>query len=231
MDNEIEHIRLLIDGFMEGETTLEEERQLAQFFRIHSVPDDWKPLKLMFEYFDQGMPIKSSSFSSDHEKKPRFTLWRWWYSAAAAVIIAIVASIWLLVSPRHSSGDSTPVFTERNEVKQPAVESDAIPLNPDSISTVVVQHNIAQSQKRPASKKRVIVNTRRQDSIEVAQQQGQMEQAQQEILADRIIMEKERRSLREEQLENRVRQSQMRDEMLYQNSHNLQPQPTLVIFQ
>ena len=232
MDNENEHIRLLIERFMEGETTLQEERQLAQFFRTHSVPDEWKPLKLMFEYFAQGMPIKSSSLSSSHEKKHRYTLWRWWYAAAAVTIIAISALMWLLVRANHSSGDSTPIFSERNVVKQSAVESEVVPLSDDSISTVVVRQNIAQSKQRPTvKKKRMVVNSHRQDSIEVARQQGEMEQAQQEILADRIIMEKERRMLREEQFENRLSQSQMRDEMLYHNTNNPQPQPTLVIFQ
>ena len=51
-----EHIKQLINRYMQGQTTLDEERELAQWFRSHNVDDDWKPYQQMFAWFDEGMP-------------------------------------------------------------------------------------------------------------------------------------------------------------------------------
>ena len=54
-------IRLLFNRFMAGETTLEEEALLGEWFRQHpNVSDDLKEYQMMFGYFDEGMPL-------DHE--------------------------------------------------------------------------------------------------------------------------------------------------------------------
>jgi len=39
------HISQLIERFMEGQSTLAEEQELAQYFATHEVSDEWKPLK------------------------------------------------------------------------------------------------------------------------------------------------------------------------------------------
>lgn len=54
-------IRLLLNRFMAGETTLEEEALLGEWFCQHpNVSDDLKEYQMMFGYFDEGMPL-------DHE--------------------------------------------------------------------------------------------------------------------------------------------------------------------
>ena len=44
----------LLDKFMAGETSLDEENVLAQYFRTHEVSDEWKEYKEMFALFDNG---------------------------------------------------------------------------------------------------------------------------------------------------------------------------------
>lgn len=52
-------IRLLLNWFMAGETTLEEEALLREWFRQHpDVSDDLKEYQMMFGYFDEGMPLE-----------------------------------------------------------------------------------------------------------------------------------------------------------------------------
>lgn len=52
-------IRLLIGRFMQGLTSLEEEEKISQWFAVHhDVSDDLKPYRLMFAYFDKGMPLE-----------------------------------------------------------------------------------------------------------------------------------------------------------------------------
>ena len=65
MNEKEKDIRLLLDRFMAGETSLEEEALLGEWFRQHpDVSDDLKEYQLMFGYFDEGMPL-------DHEAEKR----------------------------------------------------------------------------------------------------------------------------------------------------------------
>lgn len=99
MYNETE-IRRLLDRFMEGKTSLEEEQALASWFRSHSeVSDDLKDYQSMFSYFDEGMLFDEhgNTLFSEHEQsdeapkkvdKPRL----WWYVAASIAIILILGT-------------------------------------------------------------------------------------------------------------------------------------------
>ena len=65
MNEKEKDIRLLLNWFMAGETTLEEEALLREWFRQHpDVSDDLKEYQMMFGYFDEGMPL-------DHEAEER----------------------------------------------------------------------------------------------------------------------------------------------------------------
>lgn len=56
------YIRQLLDRFMAGTTTLEEEEQLGAWFRSHPhVADDLKDYQAMFGYFDEGMPLDKTA--------------------------------------------------------------------------------------------------------------------------------------------------------------------------
>lgn len=59
MNEKEKDIRLLLNWFMAGETTLEEEALLREWFRQHpDVSDDLKEYQMMFGYFDEGMPLE-----------------------------------------------------------------------------------------------------------------------------------------------------------------------------
>ncbi len=59
MNEKEKDIRQLLDRFMAGETTLEEEALLGEWFRQHpNVSDDLKEYQMMFGYFDEGMPLE-----------------------------------------------------------------------------------------------------------------------------------------------------------------------------
>lgn len=61
-------IQQLIDRFMDGTTTLDEERRLADYFRTaepaEQWSDDWMAYKEMFAYFDEGMPTGDNEMST-----------------------------------------------------------------------------------------------------------------------------------------------------------------------
>ena len=78
----------LLDKFMNGQTTPEEEATLGDYFRTHDVPAEWEDYRLMFDYFDRGMEGELLP------KQPILLMERhWWGIAAAAVItVAIVGT-------------------------------------------------------------------------------------------------------------------------------------------
>lgn len=51
-------IQQLLDRYLDGLTSLEEEDRLADYLRSHDVPEAWQPYKEMFAYFDAGMPTE-----------------------------------------------------------------------------------------------------------------------------------------------------------------------------
>ena len=51
-------IQQLIDKYMNGQTTVDEEQLIARYFRSATdVPDSLKPYRDMFAYLDEGMPL------------------------------------------------------------------------------------------------------------------------------------------------------------------------------
>ena len=69
MNEKEKDIRLLLNWFMAGETTLEEEALLGEWFRQHpNVSDDLKEYQMMFGYFDEGMPLEhEAEMPLEHE--------------------------------------------------------------------------------------------------------------------------------------------------------------------
>lgn len=51
-------IKQLIDRYMNGQTTVDEEQLIARYFRSATdLPDDLQPYRDMYSYFDEGMPV------------------------------------------------------------------------------------------------------------------------------------------------------------------------------
>lgn len=103
-------IRKLIDHYMSGETTNEEEAKLRSWFRLagDNIPEEWRPLRALFCFVDEErnyIEAKSNDdieidAHDDIEPKPQFSPLlialhkpRTWISsavAAAAVAIALL---------------------------------------------------------------------------------------------------------------------------------------------
>lgn len=94
----------LLDRYMDGLTSVEEEAALRRYFRDHGdIPDEWQDYKVMFTYLDSGM--EDSDLPVPAQEPQRVSLIqqmgrRWWGIAAAAVITAaIVATATLRLTP------------------------------------------------------------------------------------------------------------------------------------
>ena len=96
IDNQ-KYIARLLDRFLQGDSTLEEEQILADYFRSAAdLPTEWGDFRTMFHYFDQGMEhidyaqqeeAASGLLSASPSVGRRST--RWWLTAAASLLILI----------------------------------------------------------------------------------------------------------------------------------------------
>ena len=225
------HISQLIERFMEGQSTLAEEQELAQYFATHEVSDEWKPLKDMFAYFDAGMPIEESAASV----KIPITKHHWWWRAAAAAAVLLVGAITVFyILDGQPSVQKAPQYASNTPKSNSSQNTDTTRMtspHAEPVKELVAEHKATKqvNQGQLAKPKTPSHDDaqRKQDSIEITRRQGEMELAQQELLADRIIMEQEREQMRREQMETRARLASTRDAMNYYNN---QPQATMVVF-
>ena len=82
-------IRMLIDRYMSGDTTNEEEATLRTWFRLagDDIPEEWRPLRALFGFVDEERETthrRNTLLKALH--RPRI----WISSAVAAAAIAIV---------------------------------------------------------------------------------------------------------------------------------------------
>lgn len=102
-------IRTIIDRYMSGETTNEEEATLRTWFRLagDDMPEEWRPLKALFSFVDEERETAEADAAetvapadaSQHSRNALLTALRrpriWISSAVAAAAVAIV----MLVPP------------------------------------------------------------------------------------------------------------------------------------
>lgn len=96
IDNQ-KYIARLLDRFLQGDSTLEEEQILADYFRSAAdLPTEWEDFRTMFRYFDQGMEhidyaqqeeAASGLLSASPSVGRRSS--RWWLTAAASLLILV----------------------------------------------------------------------------------------------------------------------------------------------
>ena len=93
-------IKALLDKFMDGQTTVEEEALLADYFRGHDVPAEWEDYRDMFSYFDRGMEGELVPKQQSQASLTTLMGRRWWSIAAAAAITAAVVGTVVLYRPQ-----------------------------------------------------------------------------------------------------------------------------------
>ena len=104
----------LLDRFMAGETSEQEERLLTDYFCTRTdIPEEWAAYAVMFRGFRQ---------SAAHKVPIRHYQHRWWMSAAAAILVLL--GLWWYMPERESQME-TVAKTETSAPKptaQPAAE-------------------------------------------------------------------------------------------------------------
>ena len=112
-------IEALLNKFMNGQTTVEEEAQLADYFRTHDVPAEWEDYRDMFGYFDRGM--EGDLVPAEAPRKPLTDLMgrRWWGIGTAAAITALIVGTAVLRHPATTTDTPSPVIVKNEKVDTP----------------------------------------------------------------------------------------------------------------
>ena len=192
------YIQSLLDKYLDGLTSLEEERLLGEYFRTQSVPPEWEDYREMFAWFDNGMKgeylqdnngINNAETAPapmllKHSKQKRMALpWL----AAACLAGGLIWGIWpkqhssqsLTITTDNASGqlirsslkEHAAQRTESKENERPAVT----PVTSDQKSTPHVLAATHSSTKMTTiSEKEISIG--HQDSLLLAQAQHDVDQ-------------------------------------------------------
>ena len=140
-----EYIEKLLDKFMDGTSTLEEEDILAQYFRHQEVPREWEEYRLLFQEIDAMKPVQAEIVEINPENRRK--RWMGWGVAAA-----VVAGILYFAVPSKQIEPTAPLTAKvdtSSTVAQPE-----IPISETKTDTVSPQKPPVKSPKRSRRKPR-----------------------------------------------------------------------------
>lgn len=158
-----QQIEALLDKFMDGQTTIEEEARLAEYFRSGDVPAEWEDYRLMFSYFDRGMEGELVPVKETQPTLKRLMGRRWWGIAAAACITAaIVGTVVLnqpttttttLETPPIASNETTSIeetqdFASLHEVEPSPKTSIKRPVETQNLASRAAKRKSARNDQR-----------------------------------------------------------------------------------
>ncbi|MBR5698585.1 MAG: hypothetical protein IKX44_08230 [Prevotella sp.] len=124
IDNQ-RHIAALLDRFLQGTTTVEEEKNLADYLRTATdLPEEWEAYRTMFQYFEQGMeelpsaqPVVAAEFLFAAPVESRSQS-HWWLAAAASLLILVGATVTFHFFRQDETPNIETAFVPRQPVKQ-----------------------------------------------------------------------------------------------------------------
>ena len=167
-------IQSLLDKYMEGMTTLEEEDVLHQYFTRSDVPAEWEDYRMLFAEIDSMRPTE----------KPSHRWWSWRIAAAVVAVLVVFAVTQMLPENRPE-----PVVTAQVEEKDSVTIPKAVEARPDSTPMPKPQQQAPSSTKRRLRKPQPTMTDydkaytlMAEAAKEQQQAEQEMDQAQQEIL-------------------------------------------------
>ncbi len=119
-------IKQLVARFMDGETSLDEERRLAEYFRSNPNEPEMEDMASLFALFDTGMPIEGVTDVKPKVPAPRHIILHpaWWASVAAVavVFVAFTFSIRYLSTSREQKTTDVVCQVPRQAIEEQVIE-------------------------------------------------------------------------------------------------------------
>lgn len=103
-----EEIAILVEKFLDGKTTNQEEQMLYDWFSANDVSKEWQPLKEMFAWYADGMPEKQIELSEELQPQKRGVALRRprrvirWISVGVGIAAMVAVVLIATLRPRQS---------------------------------------------------------------------------------------------------------------------------------
>lgn len=165
-NKEERNIQLLLDRFMQGVSTLEEERILADYFRKHQhVKPEWADYKLLFDYINQGMPVEMNVSKTATPSHRRLSGWL----VGATAVAAAVVLVFFLLKPKMSDENEFREVAQTEQTKEASpqihaaeevIPQSAEPLKVSAeaepvVSRTAPSHPVSQMKKTPQNNEEI----------------------------------------------------------------------------
>ena len=131
-----EHIAKLLDKYMDGTSTLEEEDVLAEYFRGQDIPQEWADYQQLFQEIEAMKP----------QPKAR-KRWMGW-SVAAAVAVLFVAITWQQTGQQDTIQAPGKLTAQADSIKTQQVMEPPVQQRVDSSAVQKTQRQPVQTKKR-----------------------------------------------------------------------------------
>jgi hypothetical protein len=168
------YIKDLLEKYMDGTSTLEEENILTNYFRGKNIPQEWEDYRLLFQEIEAMKPQPKTN-----------KRWIGW-SVAAAIVAGI---LYVAVPNQQTIQPQTDSLMAQSDTIVQSSEKAPIELTPDTISKQKEQVRPIQTKKRSIRKQDPTIHDidkayalmaqAEQEQREVEQQ---LEQVQQEVI-------------------------------------------------
>lgn len=188
MNTDHAYIEKLLNRFFDGQSTLDEEAELEAFFAGNDVPAEWLRYKKVFQYIGSLQPAEPAPRISIGRSRPL----RWAAAAAIAIVMAIALKL-LFTAPEASAPQ--PVVSQRKTVTTlPAVDTATVVATTQQATVKPAASMLARTKTRHKPRytaKSTAANSA--DSAEIIHTEAELEKAEQEYIADRLLLEHELR--------------------------------------
>ena len=147
-----EYIEKLLDKFMDGTSTLEEEDILAQYFQPQEVPREWEEYRRLFQEIDAmkpGSPEIAEAEPKIVAMQPENRLKRWMGWGVAAAVVAGILYFAIPPKPIEPTAPLTAKVDTATTVVQPEIRT-----SETKTDTISPQKTPVQSPKRSRRKPR-----------------------------------------------------------------------------
>ena len=152
--NDKKRAKSLIDSFISGNTTLDDEIWLGNYFRTHDVPDEWSDYKALFAYFDAGMPLNKNELT-EHRAVSIKNRWQIvaQLTAAAVIILAVCIVAFKSFLSTNLITPTQPVVAARQTSEKRHILRHEPKLTPKAVAAHYVSRStLAQKQAAPKHK-------------------------------------------------------------------------------
>ena len=131
-----DHIAKLLDKYMDGTSTLEEEDILAEYFRGQDIPQEWADYQQLFQEIEAMKP--------QPKIKKRWIGW----SVAAAVAVLFVAITWQQTGQQDTIQAPGKLTAQADSIKTQQVMEPPVQQRVDSSAVQKTQRQPVQTKKR-----------------------------------------------------------------------------------